>query len=555
MKSTIGLGVGAVLFLGTSVHAQSPITTCDDAGIAAVQLEADGPPVSILSVSTAMTGSGANAVPYCLVKVHVPTQINIWVGLPMDGKWNGRWQSVGGGGYVGGVAAPTSALLDGYAAAATDTGHVGGRPDLPVPLLDGSFGMLNPGVPNTQLQIDFAYRSEHLMAVVGKQLVKAFYGQPPRYSYWNGCSTGGRQGLRMAQDFPGDYDGILAGAPAIHWDRFQAAQIWYQLVQLRDNGGPIGDGVPSVLAAKMKLATDRAVAACDVYDGVVDGVLDDPRACEYRVSWDKSVTLRACTPSDSACLTPSEAAAIDKMWQGPVSCAKGFADGRCPVPDVATRNLHGKSNKRLWYPNTRGTDLTGLGGAVPFPIAIEQPKFWVYYDPTWDWRALDYDNYLSFFRDSVAKVGPLMASDNPNLAAFRKRGGKVLMWHGWSDQLIVPEGTIDYYDRVAGEAGGYKRAQQFARLFMAPGVAHCAGGTGPQPQGLFQSVVDWVEHDKAPETILASKPVDSGAQSRPLCPYPSVARWKGTGSTDDAANFVCVRPGHWHHAAAWQDVD
>jgi hypothetical protein len=550
MKSNICLDVGVVVLIGASAHAQSPVVTCDDAGIGSVQLQAEGSQVSILSVSAAVAGSGENAVPYCLVKVHVPTAINIWVGLPTDGKWNGRWQSVGGGGYAGSVAAPTSALLDGYAAAATDTGHVGGRPDLAVPLLDGSFGMLEPGVPNTQLQIDFAYRSEHLMAVIGKQLVKAFYGQPPRYSYWNGCSTGGRQGLRMAQDFPGDYDGILAGAPAIHWDRFQAGQIWYQLVQLRDNGGSIGGAVPAVLAAKMKLATDRAVATCDVYDGVVDGVLDDPRTCEYRVSWDKSITSRTCAPADSTCLTPSEAAAIDKMWQGPVACEKSSPDGRCPVSDVATRNLYGKGNKRLWYPNTRGTDLTGLGGVVPFPIATEQPKFWVYFDPTWDWRLLDYDNYLSFFRDSVARVGPLMASDNPNLAAFSKRGGKVLMWHGWSDQLIVPEGTIDYYERVAAKAGGYKRTQQFARLFMAPGVAHCGGGTGPQPQELFQAVADWVEQDKAPATILASKPIDGGMQSRPLCPYPSVARWRGRGSTDDAASFVCVRPRHWLHAAA-----
>lgn len=535
------LGVCVVALIGSLAYAKSPVVTCDDAGIGAVQLEAEGSQVRILSVSVDTAGSDATAVPYCLVKLQVPTAINIWVGLPMADKWNGRWQSVGGGGYAGSVAPPTAALLEGYAAATTDTGHIGGRPDLPIPLLDGSFGMLAPGVPNTALQSDFAYRSIHLMAVIGKQLVKAFYGKAPLYSYWNGCSTGGRQGLRMAQDFPGDYQGILAGAPAIHWDRFQAGQIWYQLVQLRDNGGSIGGGVPAVLAAKMQLATDAAVAACDVFDGVVDGVLDDPRECEYRASMDSSITFRSCTSANPTCLTPSEASAIDKMWHGPVACAKWFPGGNCPVTDVATRNLGDNGNKRLWYPNTRGTDLTGLGGVAPFPIATEQPKFWVYFDPAWDWGVLDYDNYLSFFKDSVTKVGPLMASDDPNLAAFRKRGGKVLMWHGWSDQLIVPEGTIEYYERVTREAGGYQRTQQFARLFMAPGVAHCAGGNGPQPQGLFEAVVDWVERGKAPDTILASKPIEGGIQTRPLCPYPSVARWKGAGSSDDAANFACVR--------------
>ncbi|MCI0432821.1 MAG: tannase/feruloyl esterase family alpha/beta hydrolase, partial [Gemmatimonadetes bacterium] len=429
-----------------------------------MRLRADGPPVTIESVSMETAGSGASAVPYCLVKVLVPQAIHIWVGLPMEDKWNGRWQSLGGGGYAGITAPPTAAVLGGYAGATTDTGHTGGRPDLPIPPLDGSFGMLAPGVPNVPLQIDFAYRSEHLMAVIGRQLVRAFYGKPASYSYWNGCSTGGRQGLRMAQDFPGDYDGILAGAPAIHWDRFQAGQIWYQLVQLRDNGGPIGGGDAAILRAKQTLATNKAIAACDALDGVVDGVLTDPRECAYSASADATITHAMCAPSDSSCLTPTEASAIDRMWKGPVACAHPQRDGKCRVPDVATRVLFGKSNKRLWYPNERGTDLSGLGGVTPFPIATEQPKFWVYFDPNWDWRVLDYDNYLEFFHDSVETVGPIMASDSPNLARFRARGGKLIMWHGFADQLIVPGGTIDYYDRVARRSGGYGRTQQFARL-------------------------------------------------------------------------------------------
>lgn len=535
------IGVAMACVFATSLaYAQAPAMTCDAAGIGAAHLSADGPPVTIESVSTQTAGSGATAVPYCLVKVLVPKSIHIWVGLPMEGKWNGRWQSLGGGGYVGFTALPTGAVLGGYAGATTDTGHTGGRPDLPVPLLDGSFGMLSPGAPNVAAQIDFAYRSEHLMAVIGKQLVRAFYGTPPSYSYWNGCSTGGRQGLRMAQDFPGDYNGILAGAPAIHWDRFQAGQIWYQLVQLRDNGGPIGDGTPAMLLAKQSLATGKAVAACDAIDGVADGVLTDPRKCGYNVSDDATTTYAQCTATDPTCLTPTEASAIDKMWKGPVACAFSHRDGACRVTDSATRFLHGFGNKRLWYPNERGTDLAGLGGVVPFPIATEQPKFWVYFDPNWDWHVLDYDNYLAFFKDSVREVGPLMASDDPNLGRFRARGGKIVMWHGFADQLIVPQGTIDYYDRVARRNGGFTRTQEFARLFMAPGVAHCGGGVGPQPQGLFDAVVNWVERGQAPKQILATK-ASGGVvtQSRPLCPYPQFARWNGMGSTDDAANFVC----------------
>jgi hypothetical protein len=430
----------------------------------------------------------AGTVPYCLVKVRVPQAINIWVGLPLDAAWNGRWQSVGGGGYAGSVNAPNQAIAEGYAAAATDTGHSG---------FGGNFGMLEPGKPNVELQTDFAYRSEHLMAVIGEQLVEAYYGQPARYSYWNGCSTGGRQGLRMAQDYPNDYDGILAGAPAIHWDRFQAGHIWHQVVQLRDNGGPIGGGVPDVLRAKQRLATGRAIAACDADDGVADGVLTDPRTCEYSAATDSTITSAECTASSGTCLTPPDASAIDKMWQGPVACSERAAAGSCRVPDVAARDLDGRGNKRLWYGNTRGTDLGALGGAMPFPIAIDQPKYWVYFDAAWDWRTLDYDNYLAFFKDTVDRVGPLMASDDPDLAEFRDGGGKVILWHGWNDQLITAEGTIDYYDRVARELGGYERTQAFARLFMAPGVAHCAGGDGPQPQGSSRPSSIGVEQGRA----------------------------------------------------------
>jgi hypothetical protein len=364
------------------VNAQTvPVLPCTSAGIGSVTLVGDGAPVQIVSVETATTAA-PSSVPYCLVKVRVPAAINIWVGLP--DKWNGRWQSLGGGGYAGGVSAPTGAINGGYAGATTDTGHTGG---------DGSFGMTTtaPLGPNTDLQIDFAYRSEHLMAVLGKQLVAAYYGRQPVYSYWNGCSTGGRQGLRMAQDFPRDYDGILAGAPAIHWDRFIASEIWPQVAMNNDTGGLIGGGVTATLNAKEALATNAAIAACDLLDGVADQTLTDPRLCEYTASKDPAITTASCTASDTTCLTPGEAAAIDKMWQGPVSCAEGLTPGACAVPDIATRRLGGKQSKRLWYGLTRGAPLNGLGGASPFSIAVSHARYWTYFDPTFDWRSLDYE--------------------------------------------------------------------------------------------------------------------------------------------------------------------
>jgi hypothetical protein len=220
--------------------------------------------------------------------------------------------------------------------------------------------------------------------------------------------------------------------------------------------------------------------------------------------------------SSAECLTAGEASAINKIWQGP---------------------------KGHWYGLTRGSAMGMLAGPQPFMISIAQPRYWVYLDPTWDWHQLDYGNYAAFFRKSTQAVGPIMATDNADLAAFRKHGGKLVMWHGWSDPGIMPEGSVDYYEQVAKRSGGYAKTQDFARLFMAPGVGHCAGGDGPQPQGAFNAVVNWVEKSQAPASILASKPLpDGGTRTRPLCPYPSVATYTGQGSTDEAANFHCAEP-------------
>lgn len=393
--------------------------------------------------------------------------------------------------------------------------------------------------PNVELQRDFATRSLHLMAVVGKQLVQHYYGREPEYAYWNGCSTGGRQGLRMAQDHPEDYDGILAGAPAIHWDRFQAAMLWPQVAALRENGGPVSGGERGSMSAKYRLATERAVAACDADDGVSDGIIDDPRACHYMAADDASITRASCTAADGSCLTPGEAATIDAMWEGAIACRNG---SDCDAPAVASRRLDRRGDKRLWYGIPRGADLGSLGGAAPFPVVSEQSRYWVYFDPEWDWRSVTPDNFVEYFRDNVEQVGPMMASDDPDLRDLRRRGSKLIMWHGWNDPLIVAEGSVDYYQRVVDRTGNLRRTQEFARLFMAPGVGHCAGGPGPQPQNPFNALVDWVERGIAPDTLPASRTVEGTTQTRPLCPYPAVARWNGEGSVDDAASYSCVVP-------------
>jgi hypothetical protein len=281
------------------------------------------------------------------------------------------------------------------------------------------------------------------------------------------------------------------------------------------------------------------VAACDAQDGVTDGLLADPRRCGYSAARDATITRASCSASSTDCIAPGEAATIDAMWQGAVACARGKG---CNAPARASRQLGTRGNQRLWYGLPRGADLSSLGGPTPFAVVSAQSRYWVYFDPDWDWRTVDHTNFLDYFRANVEKVGPLMASDDPDLRDFQRRGGKLVIWHGWSDPLIVAEGSIDYYDRVVERTGTLGRTQEFARLFMAPGVGHCSGGPGHQPQRAFEAVVDWVEKGIAPDTLPASRTVQGIVESRPLCPYPALATWDGKSPTGQASSYTCVAP-------------
>jgi hypothetical protein len=504
-------------------QAIAPIRNCDMATIQAAPLVSDlptfaftNPPndtsVQVVSVSTTTNGG----IPVCIVNLRVLPAINIRVGLPTGANWNGKLQSEGGGGYAGSVGNPAS-TAQGYVGVQTDTGHTGGS---------GTFGCINdcagatqanPGSMDKQRQVDFAYRSEHLMAVLGKQLASYFYGQAPTLSYWNGCSTGGRQGLRMAQQFPNDYNGLLVGAPAIHWDRFQAYQIWPQVAMSLDTGAAIS-------STKTALATSKAVAACDLVNGVHEGFIQNPYACTYNPVNDPTLVLPTCipTPTNPVCLTPAEAGAIQKIWQGAMNT----------------------SGKILWPGVERGASLSGgLAGANPFSIAVAQPQYWVYFYPQWDWHTLTYDNYEAFFNLTQIRVGPIMGSDNPNLSAFRATGGKILMWQGGADQLIMTRGSSMYYDAVANlmVGGDYSQLMPWFRHFIVPGNAHCGGGSAPQVAGMFQTMVNWVENGTAPDTLTATQSLGGGVtRTRPVCPYPKVATYIGGGADPNQfASWVC----------------
>jgi pimeloyl-ACP methyl ester carboxylesterase len=508
----------AVQPLPVQDFAVNPVVPCSMQGIGSTLLTADAG-VTILDVSTGATGTTAADKPYCLVKVKVDPQVNIWVSMP-TAAWNRRFRAEGNGVYAGDsqLGPAIDSVRQGFVGVKTDTGHTGSP-------LSGAFGMSSPGQANVQLQTDFAYRSEHLMAVIGKQLASTFYGQDPVRSYWYGCSTGGRQGLMMAQRYPNDYDAILAGAPAIQWDRFQAYQIWPQVAMRYDAGGPIS-------AAKRQLATSRAVAACDAADGVTDGVIPDPRQCTYDPTKDTQITNASCTSSDGTCLSPGEASAIQKIWGG-------------------ARNASGQL---LWPGLERGADLSAMAGAAPFPIPIEQARYWVYFDPNWDWRSLTYGNYEAFFNDNARMVGPLMGTDNPDISKFKERGGKLIVYHGWADNLIMPQGTVRYFTQMQQTVAN---SDSFSRLYMVPGMAHCGGGAGVNEFGqdasgivpaeptrdIFRALMAWSENSVAPDQIIATR-VENGAPTRtqPLCPYPQVVKYKGSGSTTDAVNYSCAVP-------------
>jgi len=393
-------------------------------------------------------------------------------------------------------------VRQGYAAGSTDTGHEGGS---------GSFALDSTGHLNWLLIRDNAYLGTHEMTVTAKALIDAFYGTPARHAYFNGCSTGGRQGLSEAQRYPADYDGILSGAPAINWTRLHVEQMWGTVVMLATH-----NPVPQ---CKFAAATSAAVAACDANDGVKDGVIENPRACKF----DPRQLIGTSTPCGD--FTAADANVIRKIWEGPRRQDGSF----------------------LWYGLQRGGDFSGLsstGGAPlvprPNPITMEWWRYFLNQNPQWDYMNLTPASYEQYWDQSVEEFSAVLATDNPDLSAFRDRGGKLVLWHGWSDQLIYPEGTIDYYQRVEKQMGGAENTMKFARLFLAPGVGHCGGGPGPSPQGQFDAVVKWVEDGKAPETLTALSRANGATHTRPLCQFPQVAKYKGTGSTDDAANFTCA---------------
>jgi Tannase and feruloyl esterase len=436
------------------------------------------------------------------------SDIKIEVWMPSQG-WNGKFLGVGNGGWAGTINYPDMAtsLVRGYAVASTDTGHAGNGGD-------ASFALGHP-----EKLIDFGYRAVHEMTLTARAVVRAFYENPPRASYWNGCSTGGKQGLTEAQRFPDDYDAIIAGAPANNWTRLMTGLLWAGRATLSDSASRIP-------AEKLALLNRAALNACDAQDGVTDGVIENPRGCRF----DPQVVM--CKDGDGAdCLTKAQVEAAKKIY-GPATNAR---TGEALFPGLPPGGELG------W--------VAAAGGPAPFPIPDSHFKNVVFEDPKWDFQTLDFDRDIT--RAERVDNGTLTAV-NPDLNAFVKRGGKLLIYHGWNDQLITPLNSINYYESVLSHfgAGGRDRAgtlqdvQGFYRLFMAPGMTHCGGGPGPNTFDMQAALEQWVEKGVAPSEIVATRSVNGVVDRlRPLCAYPKIAAYKGTGDTNEASNFECRDPG------------
>ena len=447
---------------------------------------------------------------FCRVQVQgkpsADSDIRIEVWMPND--WNGKLQGIGNGGFAGQLDYHNMAVAisHGYAAVATDTGHTGEA-------IDARWALNHP-----EKIKDFGYRAIHQMTLVAKASAAAFYGKAPQHSYFAGCSNGGRQALMEAQRFPDDYDGILAGAPANYWTHLLASALW-------DAQATAMDGASYIPAAKLPAIAKAVNAACDAQDGVSDGVLNDPRQCRL-----DPASLLCKTENTDACLTVPQAAALKKLYDGAHDTTGQVFPGFLPGAEA------GPGGWGLW--------ITGQepGRSLLFAFGYGFFADMVYEDPQWSFKTADFGQAV---KDADKKAETFNATD-PDLSRFMKHGSKLIVYHGWNDPAISAVNSVDYFNSVE-KAMDARNADSFLRLYMAPGVQHCSGGPGPDSfDEAMQSALElWVEKNNAPAEIVATKYEGEGAAktvkaTRPLCPYPQAAKYKGSGDTNQAASFVCA---------------
>ncbi|HEY0426408.1 MAG TPA: tannase/feruloyl esterase family alpha/beta hydrolase [Pyrinomonadaceae bacterium] len=460
------------------------------------------------------------------IKPTPDSDIRFEVWLPASG-WNGRFLQIGNGGLAGVINYSTMPrpLLGNFVVAATDDGHQASP-------LDGSWAIGHP-----EKVIDFGHRAVHLTAEKSKEIIKSFYGKSQKYSYFQGCSEGGREALMEAQRYPDDFDGIVVGAPGNYWTHLLSAFIW-------NSQSLLNNPASYIPPTKLKAVQDAALAACGTQDGVKDDFIKNPEACRF----DPSILLCKNGDADN-CLTDTQIVALKKIYAGPSNPRTGekIAPGYAP----------GCEGQGGW--GGPGGYIIGSGPGKSLNVFFGLGFFrgLVFENSNWDFKTFDFDKDISF---TDSKLGATLNAVNPDLTGFKARGGKLIQYHGWGDASPPPLDSVNYYQSVAAKMQGLKKTQGFYRLFMAPGMNHCFGGPGPNSFGnvfgspiadadhdVLSALIRWVENGKAPNKIIAAKYTDDDPKkrlimTRPLCPYPQQARWTGKGSPNDAANFVCRMP-------------
>jgi feruloyl esterase len=482
---------------------------------------------------------------HCYVRGTIPPGIVYHVQLPLPESWNGRFLKYGDGTKDGDLDYADHRLAQGYAVANSNMGHDAGAEP-------GSWFAFD----NRQAEIDFGYRAVHLTANAGKSVVAAYYDRPAARSYFEGCSTGGREALIEAQRFPNDFDGITAGAPVYKYQELNAAHTWLLQRVFLDNGAgnlafdADGDGTPESLR-KLETLADAVLARCDANDGIEDGVVDEPLACDFVPKRDLATMMCANDVDADACFTTAQLKTIEDFYRGPydsrgVSIIKGRAFGAERgwteyLPHAGnqmfpTHLFNARDHAAfLFYENDPGVPVPRANDLSYVPDKTATP-------PEWAWWEFDIDDVTAGKADLMKS---LMNATDPDLTRFLvRRGGKLILWHGWNDAGAPPEPTKDYYDEVVAKTFGadVAKAREHARLFMFPGMGHCSGGPGPNTWDPLRYLVEWVENGTAPESVVAQHLSDGRVDNeRRVCAYPQVGRYTGpAGGANDRATWIAT---------------
>ena len=499
---TWGTVIATVAVLG--VKAQPSAGACE--ALAGLKL----PQVAITEAVTVAARSPLPAYCKILASAH-PTNdsdIRFEVAIPEEGAWNGRYLQVGNGGFAGVIPerAILSGLAQGYAVAGTDDGHQS------TINTDASWALGHP-----EKQIDFGYRALKETTDAAKAIIQSYRGSAPRYSYFQGCSDGGREALMEAQRYPRDFDGIIAGDPANNWTHLLAGAAWdYQALTATQ--------ASFLTMEKLKLVEAEAVKRC----GDQDGVIEDPLSCRFKPE------KLLCHGGDSpSCLTGAQLAAVRKIYDGPRN------------PRTKEKIISGFSPGGEGEPNGWGRWIAGEAGdakqSLIYQFGSNFFRYVVRDEPDFDIGRVNFDSDIAA---ADAKFSPVFASHDPDLSAFRNRGGKLIQYHGWADPAIPALDSVDYYRSVQKKMGA---TADFYRLFLAPGMLHCGGGPGPNAIAALPALAAWVEHNKAPDFLVATKyqnddPAAPMLRQRPLCSFPARAQWDGQGDRSKLESYRCVAP-------------